>query len=203
VAAQYLRPIPWLLGVNVECASLGVVMLSAVALAQNATPRLHVEFTASAPQFAADTKAYQDLWAGEGARIVEAMERRTSLRFEAGPIRAVVYEGVSYSGYRERPMQMRASYPPDTKKATLVHELGHRLMGDLVPPKIEHHSIIFLFVYDVWVELYGQAFADQQLAVERRRTGQVDYDGLWNQALKLSAAERASRFEQFVRENRK
>ena len=110
---------------------------------------------------------------------------------------------MSFSGYRERPMRLRASYPFDTKRATLVHELGHRLMGDLVPGNVEHHSIIFLFVYDVWVELWGQRFADEQLAVERKRTGQTDYDGLWNAALALSAPERAARFEQFLREHRK
>jgi hypothetical protein len=166
-------------------------------------PSLHIEFIASGPQFAADAKTYQELWAGEGARIVEVMERRTGLRFEAGPVRAMVYEGVSYSGDRERPMFMRASYPPDTKRATLVHEIGHRLMGDLVPGDVEHHSIIFLFVYDVWVELWGQAFADAQVAIERKRTGQTNYDGLWTAALALSAAERSSRFEQFVRDRRR
>ena len=103
----------------------------------------------------------------------------------------------SYSGYGERPMQLRASYPAATKRATLVHELGHRLMGDLVPPSIEHHSIIFLFVYDVWVELWGQQFADEQVAVERQRTG-TDYDGLWRAALAWSREERAARFEEQI-----
>jgi hypothetical protein len=173
---------------------LAIVLFGASLLAQGATPRrLQIEFTAEAPRFDAATKEYQELWAREGARIVEAMERRTSLRFEPGPIRAVVYEGVSYSGYLERPMYMRASYPLATKQATLVHEIGHRLMGDLVPANVEHHSVIFLFVYDVWVDLWGQPFADEQLAVERKRTGQTDYNGLWNAALAFSAPERARR----------
>jgi hypothetical protein len=182
---------------------LAAVLFSASLAAQSAAPRLHIEFAATAPQFDAATKEYQALWASEGARIVEVMERRTGLRFEPGPIRAMVYEGVSYSGYLERPMYMRASYPFDTKRATLVHEISHRLMGDLVPPDIEHHSIIFLFVYDVWVELWGQPFADAQVAVERKRTGQTNYDGQWTAALALDAKVRAARFEQFVRERRR
>jgi hypothetical protein len=56
----------------------------------------------------------------------------------------------------------------------LVHELGHRLMGDLVPSNVDHHSIIFLFVYDVWTH-----------------------------ALAFSATEWARRFKQFLREHRK
>ena len=46
------------------------------------------------------------------------------------PIRAIVYEGISNSGYKRIPMRMRASYPPDTKRATLVHELAHRLISN-------------------------------------------------------------------------
>src|SRR5687768_2136104 len=127
------------------------------------------------------------------------MERVTGLRFEPGPIGAVIYEGPSFSGFGERPMQLRASYSPATKRATLVHELGHRLIGDRVPRNIDHHSVIFLFVYDVWVELWGQAFADEQVAIEKKRTGGLaDYEGLWRQALAQSAAERARRFQRFV-----
>ena len=93
---------------------------------------------------------------------------------------------------------------PTAAGAIMSHELGHRLMGDLVPGDVDHHSIIFLFVYDVWVELWGQSFADEQVAVERKRTGSLaNYDGLWTQALALSASERARRFQQFVQEHRK
>jgi hypothetical protein len=55
----------------------------------------------------------------------------------------------------------RASYPPDTKKATLVH-------------------------------------ADAQVEVEKRRRGR--YPKAWNDALALSAAERAARWRAIVAE---
>ena len=86
-----------------------------------------MNFTASRESFDPATKEYREIWASEASRIVTAMERATGLRFEPGPIRAVIYEGPSFSGFRERPMQLRASYSPATKRATLVHELGHRL----------------------------------------------------------------------------
>jgi hypothetical protein len=180
------------------------VALSATVVAQERAKPPQIDFTPSADSFAAATQEYRDLWAAEGERITTTMERMTGLRFEAGPIRAVIYEGPSFSGYRERPMQLRASYASDTKRATLVHELGHRLMGDLVPSNVDHHSIIFLFVYDVWTELWGPSFADEQVKIERARTGALaNYDKLWTDALAFSATERARRFKEFVREHRK
>jgi hypothetical protein len=188
------------ISINLLVVVAAVWVLSACGPANAQEPpraRLQINFEPSGEQFVPAAKEYTELWASEGARIVAAMERATGLRFERGPIRANILEAASYSGYGERPMQLRASYPAATKRATLVHELGHRLMGDLVPPSIEHHSIIFLFVYDVWVELWGQPFADEQVAVERRRTG-TDYDGLWRAALALSREERAARFEEQI-----
>jgi hypothetical protein len=95
-------------------------------------------------------------------------------------------------------MRLRASYPPATKRATLVHELAHRLISELVPQDFEDHPIIFLFVYDVWIELWGKPFADEQVAVESRRRGIYDYEAAWKNALKLTAKERAARFKQFL-----
>jgi hypothetical protein len=179
-------------------------MLSSVLVAQERAEPLRIDFAASQDSFEPATKEYREIWATEASRIVTAMERTTGLRFEPGPIRAVIYEGPSFSGYRERPMQLRASYTPATKRATLVHELGHRLMGNLVPKDVDHHSIIFLFVYDVWVELWGQPFADAQVTIERARTGSLaNYDKLWTEALALPAPERAVRFQRFVQEHRK
>ena len=129
------------------------------------------------------------------------MERATGLRFEPGPIPVVVYEGPSSSGFRDLPMQLRASYPRATKQATLVHELAHRLISELVPKSFETHPIIFLFVYDVWVELWGQPFADEQVVVESGRRGLYDYETAWKDALELTPEERAARFEQFLAEH--
>jgi len=84
-----------------------------------------------------------------------------------------------------------------TKRGTLVHELGHRLAAD-VPFKGDHHELIFLFVYDVWVDLWGQSFADGQVKIESQRKGVSDYEGIWKRTLALPAAERAKRFQEIV-----
>jgi hypothetical protein len=97
---------------------------------------------------------------------------------------------------------MRASYPSDTKRATLVHELAHRLISGLVSKNFDDHPVIFLFVYDVWVELWGREFADEQILVESRRTGRYDYAGAWREALALGAEGRAERWSQFLAERR-
>jgi len=82
------------------------------------------------------------------------------LKFDGNEVKAIVFEGTRESGYRERPMRLRASYLPDTKKATLIHELGHRLESDLFR-KGDDHPYLFLWIYDIWVKLYGRQFADE------------------------------------------
>ena len=95
-------------------------------------------------------------------------------------------------------MLLRASYPAATKRATLVHELAHRLANDVRVP-FDHHEVIFLFVYDVWVELWGPMIADEQVVIESRRTG-ADYAGMWKKVLAMSPAERAGRLKAVIAE---
>lgn len=170
------------------------------ATAQSPARTLKVEFTSTKDSFKAATEEYRAIWAKEGVRIVAAMERLTGLTFEKGPITVNVYEGTSYSGeVGGRPMVLRASYPEPTKRGTLVHELGHRLAANIQAP-FDHHEVIFQFVYDVWVDLWGQAFADEQVVVESARKGLVDYEGIWKKVLAQPAAERARRFEEMKRQ---
>jgi hypothetical protein len=186
-----------LLIVLAGCAVVGL------APAQN---RVSVTFTPAGKdsKFEAAADEYRDIWAKEGSRIIDAMERISALKFREKTIKAYTYEGPSFSGRGKAPMRLRSSYAAATKQATIVHELGHRLMGDLVPAHIDHHSIIFLFVYDVWVDLWGQSFADEQVTFERARSGSIaNYDKLWTEAQAMTPAERAGRFKQFVQEHRK
>src|SRR6188472_1479275 len=92
---------------------------------------LRIAFQADSGQFSEAARQYEEIWAKDGERITAAMEAASGLKFEDGEVKARVLEVSSSSGYKETPMQLRASYPPDTKKATLIHELGHRLQSDL------------------------------------------------------------------------
>ena len=171
---------------------LGLITAAAVAQA----PALRITFTAESPQFEAAASEYTELWTGEGERIVNAMESASGLKFDANEVKAIVFEGVSESGYRDRPMRLRASYPAATKKATLIHELGHRLESGLFPGSEDDHQYLFLWLYDVWVKLYGRQFADEQVAVEKAR-GRM-YPAAWEAAMALTAEQRAAKWREIV-----
>ncbi|HVT37959.1 MAG TPA: hypothetical protein VHE78_02865 [Gemmatimonadaceae bacterium] len=158
---------------------------------------MHVSFTSASDTFASARDEYAAIWLHEGPKIIRAMEQVSGLRFDSPPyadtiIGAVIYEGVSNSGFREKPMMLRASYSTDTKKATLVHELGHRLQVGVARPEENEHELLFLWLYDVWVTLWGRAFADAQVVVERARHG--PYPAAWDAAMALDAEGRARRW---------
>lgn len=124
------------------------------------------------------------------------MERVSGVRFIEREIQAIVYEGVSWSGFGNQPMKLRASYPPDVKKATLVHELGHKLILRIPKTKeIDAHRVLFLVLYDIWESLYGRDFANRMVEVEKKRKGIYDYESAWEWALSMSKEERAAKFK--------
>jgi len=161
-------------------------------------PRL--EFVPESETFAAAVGEYERIWAADAARIVRTMQDVSGLTFTDTAITAIVFEGVSSSGVGDTPMRLRASYPVDTKRATLIHELGHRLQSPLFRRTDEEHGPLFLWLYDVWVALYGKEFADAQVAVEKRRRG--PYPRAWDEALALSPGERAARWKAIVANQR-
>jgi hypothetical protein len=166
-------------------------------------PTLKMNFTPESDKFEEATRQYRDIWKTEGQRMIEAMEAVSGLRFQETEVPVIVFEGVSTSGFRDRPMKLRASYPEEVKKATLIHELGHRLNSQLRnrPNDIDEHRILFLYLYDVWVTVYGKSFADRMVEVEKKRKGVYDYESAWNWALSLSQAERAAKFKEIVKNN--
>jgi hypothetical protein len=170
-----------------------------------AEARVSMTFTPQNQTFAAAAEAYRQLWVDEGSRIVDGMEQESGLTFPENHVNAVVFEGVSRSGSGNIPMYLRASYPADVKKATLVHELGHRLIAQLTirPADLDEHRVLFLFLYDLWERLWGKDFADQQVTVESGRTGLYDYASAWRWALSLGQEQRASRFAEIVKANRR
>ena len=159
-----------------------------------AVPR--IEFVPESETFAAAVGEYERIWATEGARIARTMQEVSGLTFTDTAITAIIYEGVSSSGFRDTPMRLRASYPVETKKAALMHELGHRLQSPLFRQQDEEHGPLFLWLYDSWVRLYGKEWADAQVVIEKRRRG--PYPRAWDEALALSAKERAERWRAVV-----
>jgi hypothetical protein len=181
----------------------GVVLMPTALLAQAAAspPRVHLTFVAESSNDSSAAEEFRQIWAANESRVVAALERYSGRRFITAAwadtaITVRVLEAPAYSGYRERPIRMRSSYPPATKLATLAHELGHRLQADLFARDEEEHEYLFLWLYDAWVALEGKAWADAQVAVERQRGER--YVQAWDKALALTAEQRAERWKAFV-----
>ena len=162
---------------------------------------LRLEFVPQSETFASAVGEYERIWAADAARIVRTMQEVSGLTFTDTAVTAIVFEGVSSSGFRDTPMRLRASYSLDTKKATLIHELGHRLQAPLFRREDEEHGPLFLWLYDTWVSLYGKEFADAQVVIEKRRRG--PYPRAWDEALALSPKERAERWKAIVANQRR
>ncbi len=188
---------------NLKIASIWIALaflcISAIAqenIAQSETA-VRLNFVAEKPVGTLEkaVRGYNEIWKAEGERIIAAIEKISGIPFEEKSIDVIVYEGISYSGEnRNSPMKLRASYTPDVKKATIIHELCHRLLFD--HPRASHY-IIDLILYDIWEELYGKEFADHQVEVEKKRTGKEDYTTPWNMALSKSKEERQKAFAEY------
>jgi len=162
-------------------------------------------FSPENEQYIPAVQEYQRIWSEEGKIMIATMEQVSQMKFLEKEVQVIVFEGPSNSGGPSSPMKMRASYPPDVKKATLVHELGHRMNFQLVkrPKDLDEHQILFLYLYDVWEKLYGKEFADKQVEIERKRKGIYDYDSAWKWALSLSKEARATKLKEIVENNKK
>ena len=155
-----------------------------------AHPKL--SFTPLAPHHAGGSEQYRAIWEQEGPRIVAALEAASGLAFPAGEIDVIVSDSPPMTAYDGRTMRLRARYSPAYKRATLVHEMGHRL-SFLLPRAAERddHRLLYLFLYDAWNDLYGPAFADRMVSIERRIG--PSYAAAWDWALAMTREERQAR----------
>ena len=150
-----------------------------------------IEFTPIAPDFAPSAALYRERWDEEGARIAAALERAAGVPFPAQPIEVLVRDGAPMTSLDGRTIRLRAGYPINVWRATMTHELGHRLAVTLGRRAgIDDHRALYLFYYDVMVDLYGQEFADRVVSMERRIPDAYDYDAAWTWALSMTRAER-------------
>jgi hypothetical protein len=153
-----------------------------------------LSFVPVQPGFAEASADYARIWKSDGPRIAASLEAVSGLRFPEARIEAIVSDARPMTSYDGRLIRLRASYSREYKKATLVHELGHRLA--LTLPRrggLDDHRLLYLFLYDVWTDLYGRDFADRMVAIERRIPGGYDYDLAWTWALGQTREERRER----------
>ena len=169
-----------------------LLLISAWLLLCAAHPPL--TFTPAGPALAQPAEEYRTIWERDGAQIVAVMEEVTGLPYPDLPIEIIVSETPPMTAFDGRTMRLRGRYSATYKKATLVHELGHRLAFTLGRSTgLDDHSLLYLFLYDVWTDLYGQPFADRIVSIERR-IGPA-YAAAWDFALSMSREERQQRLQ--------
>src|SRR4030095_7185727 len=123
---------------------VSVALLQTTVWAQS---RVKINFTPQSERFNAATEEYRQIWQSEGDQMIAAIEQVTGLKYPEKEFNAIVFEGVSESGRGKVPMKMRASYSTEIKKATLMHEIGHRHLSQLRkrPKEIDEHRLLFLW----------------------------------------------------------
>src|SRR5690606_20892775 len=127
------------------------------------------------------------------ARIVAALEARTCLPFSEDHVAAVIADATSNSGGPDHPMRLRASYPRAIKQSTLVHELGHRHLWQLVerPSYLDGHKTLYLILDRVWADVWGEEFAEAQIRSESTWLAEYDYAAAWRWVQSIAPVERA------------
>jgi hypothetical protein len=151
-----------------------------------------MDFLASTAAHESAARAYRSIWQQDGPRIVAALEARTCMPFQETTVAAIVGDDVSHSGGPEHPMGLRASYDLDVKRATLVHELGHRHLWQLSErlDGIDGHRTLYLVLDLVWADVWGTSFAARSVATESTWQASYDYAGAWNWSRALSVDQR-------------
>jgi hypothetical protein len=157
-----------------------------------AAPQL--TFTPVEQRFAAASGEYRSLWCNEGTRIMAALEAVSGFPYPGGKVEVLVTNSTPMTAFGGRSMSLKASYPLYYKRATMVHELGHRLAFTMPrTADLDEHRLLYLFLYDVWDDLYGRDYADRMVAIERQIAGRYDYAGAWDWARAMTRAERQAR----------
>lgn len=178
---------------NVRTTMLGIALLaSALACAPDGHAQ-DIHFIAATPAHGYAVRAYELIWDEYGEQIVTALERRTCLPFPEVEVSAIVADATSNSGGPEHPMRLRASYAAEAKQSTLVHELGHRHLWQLVEriDEIDGHRTLYLFLDLVWADVWGGEFADDRVRGESEWRSNYDYAAAWSWAKSLDPEERA------------
>ncbi len=140
---------------------------------------------------------YKKIWEEDGEKIINEWESYTGFKFKETEINSVIFAGRSHS----HPLSLRYSNTIDKKKATLVHELGHRLIVGNAnrtgrPSSLDAHKELNLVLYDVSVNIYGEAFANEMIEIEKAFDDM--YKEAWEWALQFSKEERLQKFKEIM-----
>jgi hypothetical protein len=171
---------------------LAAAALAACAFFVSAEPTVEVSFEPLTAADQWDARTYRAIWKESGPQIVAAFEAVTCLPFAEPAVSAVIANDVSHSGGPDHAMQLRATYSLAQKRATLVHELGHRHLWQLAKriDGIDGHMTLFLVLDRVWARVWGEQFAAERIRGESEWLAEYDYGKAWRWAQSLTHTER-------------
>ncbi|MDX1563502.1 MAG: hypothetical protein R3305_11280, partial [Gammaproteobacteria bacterium] len=169
-------------------------------LAASAARTQEVSFVPATAAHGYAARAYQAIWDEFGAAIVAALEARTCLRFAEPSVAAIVADATSNSGGPEHPMRLRATYAPELKRSTLVHELGHRHLWQLEErlEEVDGHQTLYLILDLVWEDVWGKEFAEDRIRDESEWRSNYDYAEAWSWARSLEPRQRAELWQELL-----
>jgi hypothetical protein len=140
---------------------------------------------------------YRKIWNKDGKKILKLIEKYSNQQFEVKEINALIYNDISYS----IPLTLESDLSKNIKKGVIVHELLHRLLVEnnyYLPNENfteEVHKIIDLILFDIWVELFGEKHAKENIEHEIGY-GCLDYKKAWDWAMGFLKGERQKKFEE-------
>ncbi len=135
---------------------------------------------------------YEKIWNEDGFKILESWEKHTGLKFRESHINAIVWDGMSMS----HPLGLRYNLLPDGKKATLAHELGHRILykrvSGMEKSSLDRHKFMNLMFYYVLKDVFGDAMT-RIIEWESNRPD-TKYKEAWDWVLNFGDENRKKRF---------
>lgn len=164
---------------------------------------LKIEFTPSDfsdEEILLATYVYMFIWENDGKKIEEAAEKISGLKFKEERVVATVHKGKGKS----HPLTLSAYAKSNGKRASLVHELLHRLIVDnsvsklgVFENQLEAHKILDLILYDVLTEAYGKELAEWRVNFEKNNFPEA-YKEAWDWALAFDKEGRKREFQKIV-----
>lgn len=164
------------------------------------------------------TKQYEAIWHDDATKIVEAFHEITNLEFKQRQIKVKVHDGGSVSGAAHKPMRLNVNNRTiDEKRAALLHELGHRLLGGNGINSMfgadtefveDEERRLGLFIFDVYKRVYGQSFVQSYIARSAKldEKGDVGYGQSMSSGIfftrKLTIAQRQRALERLIETNK-
>jgi hypothetical protein len=148
------------------------------------------------PRFMEGAEEYKKIWKSDGEKIAETIKKISGFNFRADTYNAIILENKPSASY---PLILLSSYSPEKKKATLIHELIHKVLprnDAMKRSELENHKVLNLILYEVWTELYGKDFADN--AVQGEFLFGDLYKEAWEYALSFTKEQKREEYQKFV-----